>query len=196
MRANSMTEKHLDQTYDIQLDPNEETLSRITGHEFKAALLRTTKAVKKDVLTWIDFTKDRDIWRMIVLNDFTIKPVIDEQVARDAWTIILDQVPRRPHRTKENQRNNLPKLYAIWTGATRPLGRKVKINKVVDSWIECKPMVFKVSGAQYISATNNAAGRKHLELWLKEHTFMQAVHGNLKTLLKKNGKRYYFGGRK
>ena len=196
MRANSMTEKHLDQTYDIQLDPNEEFLTRITGHEFKAALLRTTKAVKKDVLTWIDFTKDRDIWRMIVLNDFTIKPVIDEQVAMEAWTIILDQVPRRPHRTKENQRNNLPKLYAIWTGATRPLGRKVKINKVVDSWIECKPMVFKVSGAQYISATNNAAGRKHLELWLKNHTFMQMLHGNLKTLLKKNGKRYYFGGRK
>ena len=90
----------------------------------------------------------------------------------------------------------MPKLYAIWTGATRPLGRKVKINKVVDSWIECKPMVFKVSGAQYISATNNAAGRKHLELWLKEHLFMQVLHGNLKTLLKKNGKRYYFGGRK
>ena len=30
------------------------------------------------------------------------------------------------------------------------------MKTIVDSWVKCKPMVFKVPGAQYISATNNA----------------------------------------
>ena len=64
-------------------------------------------------MTWIDLTRDRDIWRMIVLNNFTIKPVIHERV--HYWDIInrIVPIPRRPERTKENQRNKLPKLYAI-----------------------------------------------------------------------------------
>ena len=41
-----------------------------------------------------------------------IKPVIHERV--HYWDIInrIVPIPRRPERTKENQRNKLPKLYA------------------------------------------------------------------------------------
>ena len=37
------------------------------------------------------------------------------------------------------------------------------------NWIKTKTIVFKVSGAEYISATNYAAGRKYLEFWLQNH---------------------------
>jgi hypothetical protein len=141
-RAESMTKKELEQTLDIQLDPNIDRLTRITGFELRDALLRTHKPVKKRCLTWFDLTRDRDIWRMIVLNNFTIKPVIHERV--HYWDIInrIVPIPRRPERTKENQRNKLPKLYAIWFGAPKPGLRPRRLTTIVDSWIKCKPMVF------------------------------------------------------
>ena len=65
----------------------------------------------------------------------------------------------------------------------------MKIDKIVDSWLEARPMVFKVKGAQLISATNNAAGRKHLELWLANH---RQYHGGLRALMRRDGKEYFY----
>ena len=188
-RAESMTKKELEQTLDIQLDPNIDKLTRITGFELRDALLRTHKPVKKRCLTWIDLTRDRDIWRMIVLNNFTIKPVIHERA--HYWDIInrIVPIPRRPERTKENQRNKLPKLYAIWFGAPKPGLRPRRLTTIVDSWIKCKPMVFGVSGAQYISATNNAAGLRHLKDWLWCHE-LHPLRDREKVSLRKDGIRY------
>ena len=50
-------------------------------------------------------------------------------------------------------------------------------------------MVFKVPGAQYISATNNAAGRRHLEAWLVAHGMYPQSMAD-KVTLRKDGKRY------
>ena len=186
-----MSRKELEQTFDIQLDPNIETLTRIKGTDLYDALLCTSKkpTTSGRGLTWIDITQDRDIWRMIVLNNFNIKPVINKNAWH--WNIINEVVPipRRPERTKENQRNKLPKLYAIWFGAKRPGLRPKILATIVDSWVKCKPMVFRVPGAHYISATNNAAGRRHLKLWLYLHQFFP--FGNpAKVTLHKDGIRY------
>ena len=59
----------------MQLNPKSDKLTRITGYELRDALKRTThlKKTDKGKLTWIDFTPDRDIWRMLVLNNFNIE---------------------------------------------------------------------------------------------------------------------------
>ena len=88
------------------------------------------------------------------------------------WCVILCDLLSTSQARPTRKRNKLPKLYAIWTGATRPEGRKVKIDKIVDNWAEAHAMVFKVAGANYCSATNNAAGRKQLEPWLQIHRDM------------------------
>ena len=199
LRADSMNEHQLKQSIDIQLDPNSDVLTRITGYELQAALRRTTHLLKnqKGELTWIDITPDRDIWRMLVLNNFNVMSVMhveafmDTKVhqGQDVYDAIHDAIPKRPKLTKKSKRNKLPKLYAIWSGARTPEGRLVKINEIFDSWLVVKPIVFKVSGAQYISATNNAAGRKHLKYWLDNHT---QHSGGLRVLMRKDGKRFYF----
>ena len=184
-----MTEENLQQTFDIQLNPDIDELKRVSGFELRDALLCAQKPVKKSVLTWIDFTQDRDVWRMIVLNNFKIKPVIHEHAFARNTIERLVPIPRRPERTKKNQRNKLPKLYAIWKGAPKEGLRPKLLKKIVDSWVKCKPMVFKVPGAQYISATNNAAGRRHLEAWLVAHGMYDISEAD-KVTLRKDGKRY------
>ena len=175
-----MTVKQLKQNIDIQINSE---LKRITGSELKAALLKTSKSAKTDELTWIDITQDRDIWRMVVLNSFDVKSMMHRKtfesrrdynitingVTRNAYEKIHEDIPRRPKTTKKSRLNKLPKLYAVWMGASKPEGRKKMIKRIYDSWLETKPKVFKVSGAEYMAATNNAAGRKHLEYWLQNH---------------------------
>ena len=50
-------------------------------------------------------------------------------------------------------------------------------------------MVFGVSGAQYISATNNAAGLRHLKDWLWCHE-LHPLRDREKVSLRKDGMRY------
>ena len=196
LRANSMSEQQLKQPIDIHVG---EDLVRITGQDLHDALKRTTKPVKKDVLTWIDIAQDRDLWRMVVLNNFDVSSVmhytafLNDGITHDAYDAIHKKIPRRPQRTKKNKRNKLPKLYAIWTGATIPEGKKKILSIIVDSWVEARPMIFKVSGAQVCSATNNKAGRKHLKYWLLCHSLHS---GGSKTLMRRDGKEYFFKRKK
>jgi hypothetical protein len=60
---------------------------------------------------------------------------------------------------------------------------------IPGSKYKVQTIIFKVSGAQYISATNNAAGRQHLQYWLNNH---EQHHGGLKALHRKDGKEYRF----
>jgi hypothetical protein len=202
-RANAMTEDQLQQQFDVQLDSNRtftteldhtvNGLTRITGYEFRDALLRTTnlKKAEKNKLTWIDFVHDRDIWRMVVLNNFNTYSLLHPMTFRRAAIDILVPIPTRPERILGA--NKLPKLYAIWYGAATPNARPTVVHKIVDSWTECKPMVFKVPGAQYISATNNAAGRTHLKVWLMAHRMYPGSMG-IRVTLRKDGKRYHYNG--
>ena len=105
------------------------------------------------------------------------------------YDAIHDAIPKRPQLTEKSKRNKLPKLYAVWTGALQPEGRRVKISKIYDSWLEVRPITFGVSGAQYISATNNAAGLEHLKYWLENH---EQHHAGLKALHRKDGKQYWY----
>ena len=50
-------------------------------------------------------------------------------------------------------------------------------------------MAFGVSGAQYISATNNAAGLRHLKDWLWCHE-LHPLRDREKVSLRKDGIRY------
>ena len=109
------------------------------------------------------------------------------------YDAIHDAIPKRPQLTEKSKRNKLPKLYAVWTGAFQPEGRRVKISKIYDSWLEVRPIIFRVSGAQYICATNNAAGREHLKYWLENH---EQHHGGLGVLHRRDGKRYWFKRKK
>ena len=157
-----MSEKQLRQNIDVQLDPDSDVLTRITGYDFRDALKRTTHLTNDErrdkVLTWIDYTHDRDIWRMMVLNNFDIESVMHEEsfrdtrhrLGRDVYDAIHEAIPKRPKRTEKSKRNKLPKSYAVWSGVHHPEGRRVKINKNFDSWLEVRPIIFRVSGAQYI----------------------------------------------
>ena len=92
LRTKMMDEDALNQTYDFQPDPDVDDLVPITGIELRDALLRTTKSVKKGTLTWIDITHDHDIWRMVVLNNYTIETVISE----DAYGVIHAKFTKTP----------------------------------------------------------------------------------------------------
>ena len=70
---------------------------------------------------------------------------------------------------------------------------RIKILDKILPGTECKPMVFKVPGAQYISATNNAAGRTHLKVWLMAHRMYPGSMG-IRVTLRKDGKRYHYNG--
>ena len=130
LRADSMNERQLDQNIDVQLNPKSDKLTRITGYELRDALKRTThlKKTDKGKLTWIDFTSDRDIWRMLVLNNFNIESVMHRdafkdtgyELGRHVYDAIHDAIPKRPQLTEKSKRNKLPKLYAVWTGALQP----------------------------------------------------------------------------
>ena len=48
LRAESMTEVQLQQKIDIQLDPDTDVLTRITGYDLRDALKRTTHLAKED----------------------------------------------------------------------------------------------------------------------------------------------------
>jgi hypothetical protein len=199
LRADSMNERQLNQNIDVQIDPTSDKLTRVTGYELRDALRRTThlKKADKGKPTWIDFTSDRDIWRMLVLNNFNIESVMHRdafkdtgyELGRHVYDAIHEAIPKRPQLTEKSKRNKLPKLYAVWTGALHPEGRRVKISKIYDSWLEVRPIIFRVSGAQYISATNNAAGLEHLKYWLENH---EQHHGGLNALHRKDGKQYWF----
>ena len=200
-RANAMTVEQLEKQFDVELDANRtfttelnhnvNGLTRITGYEFRDALLRTTnlKRAQKNKLTWIDFVHDRDIWRMVVLNKFNTYSLLHPMTFRRNIIDTIVPIPLRPERRLGA--NKLPKLYAIWYGAATPNARPTLLHKIVDSWTDCKPMVFKVPGAQYISATNNAAGRTHLEAWLMAHQVYPGTMG-IRVTLRKDGKRYYY----
>jgi exonuclease III len=165
LRADMMDEDALNETFAFQPDAEVATTVPLTGRNLQAALGRSTKPVKNDVLTWIDICKDRDLFRMVVTNNYAV--VEDDLLSPTAYDNIHANLPRprRPPRA----RTKAPKLYAVWTGALHPEGRKVKIDKIFSSWEEMLPVVFKVSGANYCSAPHNAAGRQRLENWLATH---------------------------
>ena len=58
----------------------------VHNYEFRDALLRTTnlKKAEKNKLTWIDFVHDRDIWRMVVLNNFNTYSLLHPMTFRRA----------------------------------------------------------------------------------------------------------------
>jgi hypothetical protein len=196
-----MTWEQLQQPIDIQLNPAVNELTRITGKKLCDALKRTshlsTMDRRNEELTWIDIAQDQEIWRMLVLNNFDVESVMHEEAfedtaineGRDVYDAIHDAIPKRPVRTEKSKRNNLPKLYAVWKGATRPEGKAIKLCKIFDSWLEVRPIIFKVSGALYISATNNAAGRRHLESWLANY---EQFGGGENALLRGDGKQYFW----
>ena len=107
-----MDEDALNETFAFQPDAEVATTVPLTGRNLQAALGRSTKPVKNDVLTWIDICKDRDLFRMVVTNNYAV--VEDDLLSPTAYDNIHANLPRprRPPRA----RTKAPKLYAVWTG--------------------------------------------------------------------------------
>ena len=57
------------------------------------------------------------------------------ELGRHVYDAIHDAIPKRPQLTEKSKRNKLPKLYAVWTGAFQPEGRRVKLAKfMIPGW--------------------------------------------------------------
>jgi len=144
----------------------------IAAWALAAALERTSGAVWGSS-TWLDYTPDRVLWRAIVMNRYgNVLPQAWRQPAtNNPYDNILNGLPHATRRKK----NKKPKLYALWTAALHPGGRKVRIDEIFCGWNVVAPMVQGVGGANYISAKDTSDGRSMLEAWLAMH---RDAHGS------------------